>query len=97
MVRGRRLEPADAVVWIATTFLAMLCGLGMGFVLWSVLAATNAAWPWSASVYLLGILMPLLWPLLRGAHLRLFLGLCGLALVLSFAFGGLLFAPLLSG
>jgi hypothetical protein len=62
-----------------------------------VLAATNAPWPWDAGVYLLGLVTLLAWPLLRTTHLRLFLGLCTLTMLLCFALGGPLFAPLLSG
>ncbi|HEY9086503.1 MAG TPA: hypothetical protein VIN40_11310 [Candidatus Tyrphobacter sp.] len=97
MVRDRAFDPADMVVWIAMVLLAMLCGLGIGFVCWSVFAATNEAWPWGASVYALALAMLLACPFLRTAHLRLFVGLCAATLIVSFALGGSLFAPLLSG
>lgn len=90
-------DPADAVVWTATASLAALSGLGLGFVAWSVLVANNALHPWGVFVYIAALGMALAWPLARTPHLRLFTTLCGAALLLSFALGGMLFSPLIAG
>ena len=98
MLRKRGfLDPADAVVWTATAFLAALSGLGLGFVAWSVLAANNALHPWGVFVYLTALGISLAWPLARTPYLRLFTTLCGVTLLLSFALGGTLFSPLVTG
>lgn len=98
--RGRvrtPFDPAEIVVWIATALLAVLCGLGLGFALWSVLAANAILGTASPAVYVVGIAIALVLPFAVRAPLRLFVALCGVALLLSFAFGGMLFAPLLGG
>ncbi len=98
MVRGRgAFDPADAVVWGTASLLALLCGLGMGFLLWSVVAETSAPAAWRAAVYLAAPILGFLVPLRRSLRLRLFVGIAVAALLLSLCFGSVLFSPLLGG
>lgn len=95
MVRGRRtLDPADAVVWTAAALLALLSGLGAGFVLWSLFTGLGPPSPWRLCVYLAGLTLGVFVPARQGVHLRLLLALAAGALILSFAFGSVVFAPL---
>lgn len=96
MVRGRgAFDPAEAVVWATASLLALLCGLGTGFVLWSALVETGAPVAWRAIAYGTALVLA---AVASGRHpvpLRLFLGIAAAALLASFAFGYALFAPLL--
>ena len=91
---GRRIfDPADVVVWTSAALLAVLCGLGAGFVIWSVLAGAGAPASLRAAVYGGAVLVAVV-PFRRNAQLRLFLALAAVALIASLAFGSLLWAPL---
>jgi hypothetical protein len=95
MVRGRgNFDTSDLVVWMSTMLLAMLCGLGLGFVVWSIVSAVGKPNLWGLGTYAVAVAGVLLASRLRGAYLRLALALCAATLALSFAFGDVLFAPL---
>ncbi len=97
MVRGRgAFDPADAVIWITAALLAILCGAGAGFVLWSVLAGASAVPSVRAVVYLGGVACAIGAPMRRSLQLRLFVGLAVLALLASFSLGPTVWGPLLS-
>ena len=98
MVRGRKiLDPSDAVVWMAAALLALLSGLGGGFVLWSVVAGLASPQPWRAAVYLGVLGLGVCLPVRQAVHLRLLVTLAAAALILSFTFGSVIFAPLVGG
>jgi hypothetical protein len=95
MVRGHGgFDASDYVVWFSTMLLAMLCGLGLGFVTWSIVNATGKPNLWGLGTYSVAMAGVLLASRVRGAYLRFALALCAAALALSFALGGMLFAPL---
>ncbi|MHB8432183.1 MAG: hypothetical protein ACYC8W_11615 [Candidatus Tyrphobacter sp.] len=96
MVRGRgAFDPADAVVWTAAGLLALLCGLGMGFILWSVIETTGVPAAWRTAIYFVVPILGIVAPIKRSLVIRLFVGLAAGALLLSFCFGSSLFSPLL--
>lgn len=82
------------VVLVATATLSVLCGLGGGFVFWSVVVVSRLPRPWSALAYVLSLGLVFVASRAGGAYLRLALVLCALSLLLSFALGDRLFAPL---
>ncbi len=95
MVRGRgAFDPVDTVVWATASLLALLCGLGMGFLLWSVVVETGSPLAWRAAVYLTVPILGFMVPIRRALRLRLFVGIAAAALLLSFCFGSVLFSPL---
>lgn len=96
-MRGRRIfDPADAVVWTTAALLAILSGVGAGFLFWSVLAGLNAPPPLRAVVYVVGLVIGGVLPFRRTVQLRLFLALTALSLVVSFSLGPILWAPLVA-
>ncbi len=95
VVRGRReFDPTDAVVWTAAVLLALLSGLGAGFVFWSLFTGLGPPSPWRLCVYLGGLVLGVLLPARQGVRLRVLLTISAAALILSFTFGSALFAPL---
>jgi hypothetical protein len=98
MVRGRKVfDPADVVVWTTAVLLSLLCGAGVGFVLWSMLFGMSAPLSLQAVVYAGGLLVGALLSYRKELHVRLVIALGLLALLVSFSFGSLLWAPLLGG
>lgn len=95
---GRRtFDPADAVVWATAVLLALLCGAGGGFALWSMLSSANAPPAVSGLVYALALLVGFVVPLRRKLQFRLVVALAATALVIAFSLGHVLWAPLLAG
>ncbi len=95
MVRGQGgFDASDFVVWFATMLLAVLCGLGLGFVAWSIVNATGTSNFWGLGTYAVAMAGVLLASRVSGAYLRFALALCAATLALSFALGGVLFTPL---
>lgn len=95
MVRGQGgFDASDLVVWSATMLLAMLCGIGLGFVAWSIVNATGKPNLWGLGTYTVAMAGVLLASRIHGTYLRFALALCAATLALSFALGGALFAPL---
>lgn len=96
-MHGRRaFDPADAVIWVAAALLALLCGAGGGFFLWSVFAGVGAPTEARAIVYVAAIAVGAI-AFRRSLHLRLCLMLAAASLVVSFALGSSLWAPLFGG
>jgi len=95
VVHGRRtFDPADAVVWTTAALLALLSGIGAGFVLWSVLSNVDAPPTLRVLVYAGALLVGGILPLRQSLRLRLFLALAAAALIVSFSLGATLWAPL---
>lgn len=92
--RQTQLDAADLLVFVTTAVLAVLCGLGGGFVFWSVVVASHVPRPWNALAYVFTLALVFVAFRMTGPYLRLALGLCALSLLLSFALGDRLFAPL---
>jgi NhaP-type Na+/H+ and K+/H+ antiporter len=98
VVRKRsELDAADLVVLVTTAVLGVLCGLGGGFVFWSVMVASRVPRPWNALAYVLSLGLVFTASRAGGGYLRLALALCALSLLLSFALGDRIFAPLFGG
>jgi hypothetical protein len=95
--RRSELDVADLVVFVTTAVLAVLCGLGGGFVFWSIVVASHIPRPWNALAYVLSLGLVFVASRVGGAYLRLALALCALSMLLSFALGDRLFAPLFGG
>lgn len=95
MIRGRgRFDPAEIIVWFAASCLALVCGVGLAFLTWSVLRSAAVPGLWDAGAYALAGGLMLLSPRSQTPCLRLALILGAVAFVAGLALGGRLFAPL---
>jgi len=94
MVLGERpaREPAEIVIWGASSLLAVLLGVGCAFMLWSQLHETARVGLLMASVGAVGAGLALIGVSSSNARIRVMLFLFAAALELAFFTGGTAFA-----